>query len=72
MENLSRTKSVSNVFIFRFYILYENFSKIGPIIKKWGAKGFHRGSKFDFFNVYFHYLFIYLCNKLLFSNFISM
>ena len=27
MEKCSRTKSV-------FYILYENFSKIGPIIKK--------------------------------------
>ena len=31
------------VFLFRFYILCENFSKIGPIIKKWGAKGVHRG-----------------------------
>ena len=30
-----------NVFLFRFYILCENFSKIGPIIKKWGAKGVH-------------------------------
>ena len=46
------------VFLFRFYILCENFSKIGPIMKKWGAKGVHRGSKFNFFNVYFHYLFI--------------
>ena len=27
------------VFLFRFYILCENFSHIGPIIKKWGAKG---------------------------------
>ena len=25
------------VFLFRFYILCENFSKIGPIIKKWGG-----------------------------------
>ena len=32
------------VFLFRFYILCENFSKIGPIIKKWGARGLHRGS----------------------------
>ena len=31
MEKFSRTKSV---FFFRFYILCENFSKIGPIIKK--------------------------------------
>ena len=31
MEKVSRTKSV---FFFRFYILCENFSKIGPIIKK--------------------------------------
>ena len=30
MENFSRTSSV----FFRFYILCENFSKIGPIIKK--------------------------------------
>ena len=30
MEKFSRTKSV----FFRFYILCENFSKIGPIIKK--------------------------------------
>ena len=30
MEKVSRTKSV----FFRFYILCENFSKIGPIIKK--------------------------------------
>ena len=29
------------VFLFRFYILCDNFSKIGPIIKKWGAKGVH-------------------------------
>ena len=48
------------VFLFGFYILCENFSKIGPIIKKWGAKGVHRRSKLTFFNVYFHYLFIYL------------
>ena len=31
MEKVSRTKSV---FFFRFYLLCENFSKIGPIIKK--------------------------------------
>ena len=31
MEKLSRTTSV---FFFRFYILCENFSKIGSIIKK--------------------------------------
>ena len=31
MEKFSRTKSV---FFFRFYISCENFSKIGPIIKK--------------------------------------
>ena len=37
------------VFLFRFYILCENFSKIGKIIKKLGAKGVHKGSKFDFF-----------------------
>ena len=30
MEKLSGTKSV----FFRFYILCENFSKIGPIVKK--------------------------------------
>ena len=30
MENFSRT----SVFFFLFYILCENFSKIGPIIKK--------------------------------------
>ena len=37
------------VFRFRLYILCENFSKIGAIIKKYGAKGVLRGSKFDFF-----------------------
>ena len=42
------------VFIFRFYKLCENFSKIGPIIKKWGQGG----PNLTFFNVYFHYLFI--------------
>ena len=47
------------VFIFRFYILCENFSKIGPIIKKWGAKGVHRKSKFYFFQCLFS-LFIHL------------
>ena len=31
MEKFSRTKSI---FFCRFYILCENFSKIGPIIKK--------------------------------------
>ena len=31
------------VFFFRFYILCENFSKIGPIIKKWAAKGVPQG-----------------------------
>ena len=31
MEKFSGTKTV---FFFRFYILCENFSKIGPIIKK--------------------------------------
>ena len=41
------------VFLFRFYILCENFSKIGLIIKKWGAKRLHRGSKFDFFQCLF-------------------
>ena len=50
------------VFLFRFYILCENFSNIAPIIKKWGARGFHRGSKFDFFQCFFHYLFIYSSN----------
>ena len=35
MEKFSRQK----VFLFRFYILCENFSKIGPIMKKWEAKG---------------------------------
>ena len=34
MEKLSGTKSVS----FRIYILCDNFSKIRPIINKWGAK----------------------------------
>ena len=58
MEKISLTKSVS----FSMFILCENFIDIGPIIKKWGAKGVHRGSKFVFFNVYFHYLFIYLSN----------
>ena len=48
------------VFLFRFYILCENFIKIGPIIKKWGAKGSTGGPNFTFFNIYFHYLFIYL------------
>ena len=47
------------VFLFRFYILCENFSKIGLIIKKWGAKGVHRGSKLDFFQCLFS-LFIHL------------
>ena len=47
------------VFLFRFYIFCENFSKIGSIIKKWGAKGFHRRSKFDFFQCLFS-LFIHL------------
>ena len=47
------------VFLFRFYILSEKFSKIGPIIKKWGAKGVHRRSKFDFFRCLFS-LFIHL------------
>ena len=46
------------VFLFRFYILCENFSKIRPIIRKWGAKGSTGGSNLTFFNVYFHYLFI--------------
>ena len=36
------------VFLFRFYILCDNFSKIGPIMKKWGAKGFHRGPNLTF------------------------
>ena len=31
------------VFLFRFYILCENFRKIGPIIKKWGGKGGPQG-----------------------------
>ena len=31
------------VFLFRFYILCKNFSKIGPIIKKWGGKGVPQG-----------------------------
>ena len=44
------------VFLFRFYILCENFSKIGPIIKKWGAKGSTGGSKFDFFQCLFSLL----------------
>ena len=60
------------VFLFRFYILCENFSKIGPIIKKWGTKGSTGGPNLTFFNVYFHYLIIYLSNTQLFSNFISM
>ena len=50
------------VFFFRFYILCENFSKIGPIIKKWGGggvNGVHRGSKFDFFQCLFSF-FIHL------------
>ena len=55
MEKFQKQK----VFLFRFYILCENFSKIGPIIKKWGAKGVHRGSKFDFFQCLFS-LFIHL------------
>ena len=44
------------VFLFRFYILCENFRKIESIIKKWGAKGVHRGSKFDFFQCLFSLL----------------
>ena len=47
------------VFLFRFYILCENFSKIGPIMKIWGEKGVHRGFKFDFFQCLFS-LFIHL------------
>ena len=47
------------VFLFLFHILCGNFSKIGLIIKKWGAKVFYRGSKFDFFQCLFS-LFIYL------------
>ena len=35
-------------FLFRFYILCENFSKIGPIIKKWEAKGVHRPREHNF------------------------
>ena len=31
------------VFLFRFYILGENFSKIGSIIKKMGGKGVPQG-----------------------------
>ena len=50
------------VFLFRFYILCENFSKIGPIIKKWGQRGSTGGPNLTFFNVYFHYLFIYSSN----------
>ena len=54
------------MFYFRFYILCENFSKIGLRIKKWGAKGVHRGSKFDFFSMFIFiiYSFIHLiyCN----------
>ena len=58
------------VFLFRFYILCANFSKIGSIIKKRGARGLHRGSKFVFFfNVYFRYLFIYLFIYLIHSYF---
>ena len=55
-------------FLFRFYILCENFSKIGSIIKKWGAKGVHRGSKFDFFQCLFS-LFSYSFIHLIYSYF---
>ena len=70
MEKFSRTKRVSSSF--RFYILCENFSKIGPIIKKWGQRVSTGGPNLTFFNVYFRYLFIYLSNTWQFSNFISM
>ena len=50
------------VFLFRFCILCENFSKIGPIIKKWGKSWSTGGPNLTFFNVYFQYLFIYLSN----------
>ena len=62
MENISRTK----VFLFRFYILCENFSKIGPIMKKWGGG---KGSPNLIFSVFIfiNYLFIYSSNTSLFS-----
>ena len=48
------------VFLFRFYILCENFRKIGPIIKKWGAKGVHRGSQFDFFSMFIFIIYSFI------------
>ena len=56
MEKFSGTKSVSFPIL---HIVRIFFLKIGSIIKKWGAKGVHRGSKFDFFQCLFS-LFIHL------------
>ena len=55
------------VFLFQFYILCENFSKIGPIIKKWGAKGVYRGSKLDFLSMFIYIIYSFI--HLIYSNF---
>ena len=49
------------VFLFRFYILCENFSKIGPIIKKWGTKGVHRGVQIWLFSMFILIIYSFIC-----------
>ena len=65
-----KTFHEQKAFLFRFYILCENFSKIGPIIKKWGGKGGPQGVQILLFSMFI--FIIYLSNTQLFSNFISM
>ena len=53
------------VFLFRFYILCDNFSKIGPIIKKWGAKGVYRWVQILLFSMFIFIIYssIYLIHS---------
>ena len=71
MEKFSRTKK--SVF-FRFYILWENFSKIGPIMKKipnFGNYSLKKLSKFECTaenisgNPFERYILQNICTKLL-------
>ena len=52
-------------FLFRLYILYENFSKIGSIIKKWGGKGGPQRVQIWLFSmlIFIIYSFIYLIHS---------
>ena len=43
MDKFSGIKSEELPYILGFYILCENFTKIGPIIKKWGGGGGGKG-----------------------------